>query len=181
MHKMYVVVLALLLLPAAPALARENSVVFQCGGFHFVRFGAFDDTEIGTTAYTIRNLDTVNSVTWRRFTIRNLFGSVVHDSGPATGIPLPLNTAVGGGLDVTVVPPGAAYYLATEFLWGNGGIPGPGGQGNTLSTLVEVAARRPELLQIVSSTRERQLFTFLDPPAQGAMRARTSRDCPALR
>lgn len=174
-----VLLLLLLLIFPELALANDDNIArFTCGGVHFVRTDGTGGLEIAMTTLTVRNLDTANSVTWRRLTIRNLFGAIIHDSGPVVGTPLPLNTDLPGGLDVTFVPPGAAFYLSTNHIFGNASVPGPAGQGNNLTTLIELSTTHGKLVEVVQTIRERQLFSPLGaPPFQGPTRTRDGRLC----
>jgi len=168
---------------ALPGLASAGNDItrYTCGGLHFTRTDGVGGLEIGTTAYSVRNLDTSEPVTWQRLTIRNLVGQTVHDSGPSTGTPLPLNLDIPGGLDVTSVPPGASYYLSTNHIFGNAAIPGAAGQGNALTAVIEVAIKHGKLVEVAQSIRERQLFTPVGAaPFQGQTRTRDGRLCEPL-
>lgn len=113
----------------------------------------------------VRNTDLTTSYTIDQLTIRNLFGDVVHDSGPAIGVPHPLNTDIVPPLNITVVPPGATYYLLTNHLWGNNPVPGPAGgpQGNAMTAVVEFSANgngNPSALLVSATRRERERFAL---------------------
>jgi hypothetical protein len=134
MKRMMLILLAGLVM--APSAAWAKTRAETCVVPHFVRNGG---NELRSAVIIFTNADPRHTATIERFTIRNLFGDVVHDSGPAIGVPLPLNTDLSPPLDVTEVPPGATYYLHTRFVWGLDSIPGPGGngQGFTMAATVE--------------------------------------------
>jgi hypothetical protein len=141
---------------AAPAVAASD-VTLYCGLSHFVRIGG---TEQASAALVFHNADLKNAVTIKRLTFRNVFGAVVHDSGPAVGIAHPLNTDFAAALDVTVVPPGANYYLRTNHIWGNNPLPlAAGGNegGQSMSVTVTVAKEgERRLFQLVVAPRIRE-------------------------
>src|SRR5262245_61782762 len=139
------------------SIAKDGAVV--CSGVHFVRVGG---TELRSTTIGFRNLDLVNPTTIERLTIRNSLGEVVHDSGPATGQPLPLRSACPedfpAGFDITVVPPGANYGFQTNDIWGGNNIPlSPGrlsNYGQDLSFRIEFSKRgKLDLFMIGGATR----------------------------
>jgi hypothetical protein len=141
---------------AAPALAQASTEKFQCGMTHFIRSGG---TEMVSSSISVRNADPMYPATIVQLTIRNGEGTVVHESGPAAGTPLPLNTdfpiSFPGGKDITVVPPGGVVYLRSNHVWGNNGLPtGAAGNeaGQSLSATVAVAkdGRRSNLFVTVS-------------------------------
>lgn len=143
----------------------------QCPFSHFQRLGG---TEIRTSTLGFRNADLENPATIERITIRNAFGQIVHDSGPATGTPHPPSGAF-GGLDVTVVPPGANLFLVSNDLWGLENVPGAAGpsQGFSMSVWVQVRKEgKPDLL--VVGSRQRSRDRIIGPtgiPAEGAERS----------
>jgi len=159
------------LLPAYSFAAGGTAV---CGAVHFIRAAG---TESRSTVISLRNLDLVNQTRVERITIRNAFGEVVHDSGPATHQPHPLNTDFAGGLNITDVPPGASYYLATNHVWPGGEIPPRDGvplaeTGQNLAVTVEFSKEgNPALFRVtaVSRTRERE--------SPGAERSRDGHSC----
>jgi hypothetical protein len=153
-HRLLALPLAAVL--AMPALAQAGIEKFQCGMTHFIRSGG---TEMASSSISVRNADPMHPATIVQLTIRNGEGTVVHESGPATGIPLPLNTdfpaSFPAGKDVTVVPPGGVMYLRSNHIWGNNGLPsGAAGNeaGQSLSATVMVAkeGRRSTLFVTVS-------------------------------
>jgi len=76
---------------------------------------------------------------------------VVQDSGPAIGVPHPLNTDVVPAQDITVVPPGASFYAGNQ-------------QGLSMSVEVEFSKEgRPDLMQVGASMRERRQLTIAGP------------------
>jgi len=159
---------SLALLPAY-SLAAGGTIV--CSAVHFLRAGG---TELRSTSISLRNLDLVNPTTVERITIRNAFGDVVHDSGPATGAPHPLNTDFSGGLDITVVPPGASYYIATTHIWGFGGIPDMPESGQSMSATVRFSKEgNGALFAVGGENRTRQA-------PNGAERARDSSQCTGM-
>ncbi|HXH85000.1 MAG TPA: hypothetical protein VNN07_18980 [Candidatus Tectomicrobia bacterium] len=147
--------LFVVVLVSAEAAAAERHRV-SCGAFHFIRSGL----EVGTTAISFRNLDPQNAATIERLTIRGFSGTVLHDSGPVVGVPHPINTDVPGGQDVTVVPPGASYYVGTNHLSGTGfvqGDPSIDHDGFSMSVTVEYSkAGNPDLLVVGRSLRVRR-------------------------
>src|SRR6266705_2165396 len=86
------------LLFATPAAAAAKSGRIVCGAVHTPRYFG---TEMLDTTIGFRNANPDSSVTISRLTIRNSFGDVVHDSGPATLVPHPVNADYPGGLDLT--------------------------------------------------------------------------------
>jgi hypothetical protein len=161
-----------------PAYSFAGGGTLVCSAVHFVR--AEGGTELRTTVISLRNLDLVNSTTVERITIRNAYGDVVHDSGPATGQPHPSNTDFTPPLDITLVPAGANYYLATNHIWGINDIPPQTGQtpveaaqgGQNMSATVQFSKEgKPALFVIGGSTRSRDRF------APRAERSRGSIQC----
>lgn len=169
-------------LAAVPLSAFARNEALTCAGVHFVRAGG---TEMRSTVVGFRNADLENAATIQRLTIRNFFGQVVHDSGPATGTPLPLNGAFPGGFDVTVVPPGASYFLATSDIWGLNPIPGTGGnnQGFNLAITVEFSkAGKGELLMVGTRPRSRERFVSPEGVAsEGRELATNTGNCVGVR
>jgi hypothetical protein len=158
-----------LMLIAAPSFAGEGAVV--CGAVHFIRAAG---TEFRNSLINLRNLDLENPATVERITIRNAFGDVVHDSGPATSQPHPLNTDFAGGLNITTVPPGASYYLGTNHIWPLGEIPGVGmaETGQNLAVTVQFSKDgKADLFQVSAVSRTRERF------GTGAERARDGSSC----
>ena len=162
---------SLALLPAS-GFAADGGVV--CGAVHFIRA---QGTELRNTVISLRNLDLVNTALIERITVRNAFGDVVHDSGPATSQPHPLNTDFAGGLDITSVPPGASYYIATNHIWPAGEIPPRDGvalaeTGQNMAVTVQFSKEgKADLLQVSSISRTRERF------GTGAERARDGGAC----
>jgi len=165
---------SLVFVPTADA-ARTTKV--NCGSIHALRNS---DAETFTASVVVRNVDLENAVTIERLTFRNFFGDVVHDSGPAIGVPHPPNADFTPPQDITVVPPGASYYLSTNHIWGNNPIPGPAGntQGGSMSVLVELSKAGDRDLVVVSSPlRDRQRFLIFTPTGPIAVQgAELSRD-----
>jgi len=162
---------SLMLLPAY-SFAREGAVV--CGAVHFIRAAG---TEVRNTVLGLRNLDLVNPATVERITIRNALGDVVHDSGPATPQPHPLNTDFAGGLDITTVPPGASYYIGTNHIWPGGEIPPRDGvvlaeTGQSMAATVQFSKDgKAALFQVTATSRTRERA------APGAERSRDGHSC----
>jgi hypothetical protein len=103
-----------------PALAAAKSEVIRCSASHFVRQAGL---EIQFSIVAFNNGDLVNPATIERITVRDFDGSVIHDSGPEVGVPHPLSSGFFPLLDITQVPPGAIYTLATSDIWGFNSIP----------------------------------------------------------
>lgn len=157
MKRTLVVLLAGLLI--VPSTAEAITFKIFCGGGHFVRA---EGAESVTTVYSIRNGNLDETVVIRRLTIRNLFGTVVWDSGPETSNDHPLNTDLDPDLDITTVPPGASYPINTNHIpgWGVNNIPdGPVGHGNAITTLIELSTEgKPNLVLVGGSLRTRARF-----------------------
>ncbi len=168
------------LLSVSTADAAQTTKV-GCGAIHALRNS---DSEILTGTISVRNIDLANAVTIERLTYRNFFGDVVHDSGPAIGVPHPLNADFTPPQDITVVPPGATYYLSTNHIWENNPIPGPAGnaQGGAMSVVVEFSKDGSRDLVVVGSgLRDRQRFFIFTPtgpiPVQGTELSRDRLIC----
>jgi hypothetical protein len=130
----------------------------RCTISHFVRNAG---TNLRSAVLVFNNGDLENSVTIDRLTIRTFFGTVVHDSGPAVGILHPTNTdfpvAAPNGVDITVVPPGGNFYLRTNHIWGNSGLPTGNEQGQSMSAVVEFSKEgNPDLFVVEAFLRGRQ-------------------------
>ena len=162
---------SLILLPAS-SMAGEGVVV--CGAVHFIRAAG---TELRNTVIGLRNLDLVYPATVERITIRNALGHVVHDSGPATHQPHPLNTDFAGGLNITSVPPGASYYIGTNHIWPGGEIPPRDGvplaeTGQNMAATVQFSKEgKTALFQVTATSRTRERSS------PGAERARDGVSC----
>jgi len=172
--------LSLALAPAAvPAAPRTQTLA--CNVSHFVRAGG---TEMRSAAILVHNYDSTNPATVERITIRNVFGAVVHDSGPAAGPAIPLNTDFLTPLDITIVPPGASYYLRTNHIWGNNSLPAADGgneAGQAMSAVVQVSKEGKEDLLVVRTrprSRERSLIAPVFP--EGVERSSDSAACTKL-
>ena len=172
--------LSLALAPAAVPAAPKTQTL-ACNVVHFVRAGG---TEMRSAAILVRNYDLSNSATIERITIRNVSGAVVHDSGPAAGVLIPLNTDFAVPLDITIVPPGASYYLRTNHIWGNNSLPAADGgneAGQAMSAVVQVSKEDKEDLLVVRTrprSRERSLVAPAFP--EGAERSSDSGPCTKL-
>ncbi len=146
----------------APGAAWAHTERLRCGIAHFVRFGG---AEMRTGVVVFDNGDLENPATIERFTILDFFGNVVHDSGPAIGVPHPLNTDFASPVDITVVPPGATYYLLTSHIWDTNPIPfdptnptlNGNERGQALAAVVEVSKEgKPGLFLVHGRNRSRQ-------------------------
>lgn len=178
-----IIVLSLATLLLAPtAVLAVKKQTFVCGSVHQVRQGGL---ELTSTALGLRNADLTNPMTVERITIRNVFGAVVHDSGPAAGVPHPLNTDFVTPLDITVVPPGASYYLRTPHIWGNFSLPpisGGNEGGQSMTATIEVSKKgKKNLAFIGANARARERLTSpTGVVTEGAERSRTGLTCEAL-
>ena len=134
---------------------------FACGGVHAVRANpATGVSEMFLTNVALRNLNDNDPVTIERITIRDPFGEVVYDGGPAIGAPFPQNTDFQPPLDVTVVPAGGAYYLWTKNIWGDFPIPAGNQHGFALTFVVQFSTPgSSDLVTGVASTVVRQRVT----------------------
>lgn len=134
----------------------------RCGISHFVRNGG---AEIRQAVVVFNNGDLVNPTTIDRITIFDFFGNVVHDSGPAIGVPHPLNTDFATPVDITVVPPGASFYLSTPHIvtggiaWDANSIPVLNGneRGQNMAVVVQFSKEgASRLFQVHGRSRSRQ-------------------------
>lgn len=167
-----VLAIGLSLVPGAQAIP-SGSVV--CGGAHFVRLST--GSEIVTTSIGLRNLGSGVSVTVSRITVRDFFGNVVHDSGPAIGVPHPLNTDIVPPQDITVVPPGASYYLATNHVWGNNSIPGGNQQGFAIAVTVQFSGHGSKDFLVTGNLRVRERLSTPGGFVQGEEHSRQRVTC----
>ena len=139
-----------ILLLTTPAVAKSGKAV--CGAVHSPR--GIGLNEMLDTAIGLLNGNLADSVTITRLTVRNFLGDIVHDSGPAVGIPHPLNTDPEPDQDITTVAPGATHYITTSHIWpGNGFVPDPVpgrvGGGNAMSVHVEfITGGKPDLFVV---------------------------------
>jgi hypothetical protein len=167
----HIVAVAFASLAVLPLSSYARVTTTHCPFSHFQRLGG---TEIRTSTLGFRNIDLANAATIERITIRNAFGQIVHESGPATGIPHPLSGAF-GGLDITVIPPGATLFLLSNDLWGLENVPGTAGpaQGFSMSVRVQVRKEGKADLLVVGS-RQRSRDRIIGPtgiPSEGAERS----------
>lgn len=174
--------IACISIAALPLTSFAGAEGVVCPFSHFVRAGG---TEMRTSTLGFRNTDLVNPATIERITIRNTFGQIVHDSGPAIGVPHPVS-AVLGGLDITTVQPGAAPFLLSNDFWGLDNVPGPTGpnQGFNMSVTVEISKKgKAELLVVGSRQRSRDRFVDPDNNAvfEGAERSSNSVACVSVK
>lgn len=170
------------------SLARVEAIT--CPVSHFLRGGG---TEIRTTAISLRNADLENAARVERLTIRNVFGAIIHDSGPAIGVPLPRNRSFASesspdGLDVTDVPPGASYFLTTTDIWGLASVPTGNSSGFTMSATVQFSKEgKSDLFVVGVRQRSRDLFQTIPLPPEapvffeGAERSSNIAHCISVR
>jgi hypothetical protein len=102
-----------------PAVALADTLVFRCQAPHFIRviFSTPANPEPNELRFTVvhfSNADLQHEAVIQRLTVRDAFGAVRHESGPAVGVPHPLNLGI---QDITTVPPGGTFALATSDLW----------------------------------------------------------------
>jgi hypothetical protein len=155
-----------LMLLSTHSVAGNGTVV--CGGVHFIRAAG---TEARSTVVSFRNLNLLTPAVVERITVRNAYGEVVHDSGPAAGTLHPVNSDFSPPLDITLVPPGASYYLATSHIWPSGELPDPQ-TGQNLAVSVQFSTvDNPALFVVEANSRTRETA----PPR--AERARDSSLC----
>jgi len=139
--------------------------------------------ELHSAAISVRNPDTAHAASIERLTIRNGYGDIVHDSGPAAGVAHPLNTDFTPPLDITVVPPGASYYLQTRHIWGLDGLPPSAGgaqAGFLMSATLEIAKANRKVPVFVGrrdTVRERPASA---PPVEGPERSSSAIACVRL-
>ncbi|MES2353653.1 MAG: hypothetical protein V4568_04465 [Pseudomonadota bacterium] len=160
------------------AQAEIKTETFTCNVVHYVRKNV---AELRSTSILIRNADLVNAVTINRLTIRNVFGTVVHDSGPAAGVPIPLNTDFSPDLDISVVPPGASYYLRTNNIWGNNSLPVSAGNnqaGQFMSATVQVSKNgKKNLVSVSTRPRARERIVTATGAIEGIEHSSDSVTC----
>lgn len=165
----------LLLFVAQAAWADEGKV--RCGIAHSIRNAG---AELRSASTNFNNGDLVNSVTIERLTIYDFFGAVVHDSGPAIGVLHPLNTDTTPPTDITVVPPGANYYIRTNHIWGNNpiGLSASGNdQGQSMAIVVEFSkSGKRDLFNVNARPRTRQRILSPTPGVGFVEGAETSSD-----
>lgn len=172
--------LAAAALAIAPVASYAGTQTVTCPAGHNLRAGG---TEIRASGIGFQNADPVNPATIQRITIRNFFGDVVHDSGPAIGVLHPLNRDFPGGWDITVVPPGAAYYLSTNHIWGPADLPGDFRGGFNMSITVQWSKEgKPDLFKVDAVQRVRERLSSPMPDGtiaffEGAERVRTQLAC----
>ena len=159
--------LASLVFISTYAFAGGGSIV--CGAVHFIRAAG---TEARSTVISLRNMDLINIAIVERITVRDTFGDVVHDSGPATSQPHPLNTDYTPPLDVTSVSPGSSYYIATSHIWPSGALPTNPEAGQNMAVTVQFSKEgNPALFTVEANSRTRETA------APRAERARDTSKC----
>jgi hypothetical protein len=174
-------VLVLLIGFAAPP-AEAKTWRLSCGGFHFVRTH-FTPAEIYITSFGVRNVNPQSQVTIERLVLRDSFGTVLSDTGPAGLMPHPLNTDVPEGSplrDITIVPAGESRFIRTlHFPWGLGPVPGPTGAGNLLHIDVELSTAGKVDLVAVGTSRSvlERLVNAVGGFFEAAERTRDSSSC----
>ena len=172
---MKIIVMLMVALLSIPTATWAGTVRMRCPVSHFKRAGG---EEMRSASIRFNNGDPVNAATIERLTIYDFFGIVVHDSGPAIGIPHPLNTDIRtadalDGWDITTVPPNANYYIRTNHMrtngtiWDNDSIPDLGDgkdrndRGSFMSVVVEFSKRGKRDIFVVSTrprSRQREVL-----------------------
>jgi hypothetical protein len=153
----------------------ETTETTRCYAAHFVRTNpAINLNELRLTVVYFNNGDLENAATIERLTVRDAFGTVLHDSGPKIGVPHPLNTVLTPPLDFTTVPPGATYTFATTNLW-SGNVPGGLTAGSALSITVEVSKAGKQRLLVVHARESSRELTSIG--AHGAERSADGARC----
>ncbi len=144
----------------APVIAQAAEVNTRCAVAHFIRAGG---GELRSSGLNFNNGDREHAATIERLTITDHLGQVLHDSGPAIGVAHPLNTDYNPPLDITMVPPGATFYLVTTQIWGAGSVqPGPPERGFSMSAEVLVSKEgKRELFNVSANQRTR--LRLIDP------------------
>ena len=150
-----------------PVAADAATGKFMCPFAHFIRFGG---TETREAIYIFLNGSEKDPVTIERLTIRNAFGVVVHDSGPATPDPHPPNTSFVPPGDITVIAPLGGDFIKTTTIWGRNPIPDPSGnpdnqQGFSGSAVVEFSTAGKAAVKsfrVMVNRRIRERFTDPD-------------------
>ena len=94
-----------------PTAAWAGTKKAECIAPHYI----VNDRQLRWTALVFSNSDLVNPTTIERITVRNIFGDVFSDTGPATPDPHPSGP---GGTDISVVPPGGARVFTTLSVFG---------------------------------------------------------------
>lgn len=164
----------------AAAAPKPGIETYYCAIHHYVRNAG---AELHSAAISVRNPDTAHAASIERLTIRNGYGDIVHDSGPAAGVAHPLNTDFTPPLDITVVPPGASYYLQTRHIWGLDGLPPSAGgaqAGFLMSATLEIAKANRKVPVFVGrrdTVRERPASA---PPVEGPERSSSAIACVRL-
>ena len=157
-----------------------------CGGVHAVRSNpSIGLSEMFYTSIAVRNHNTLESVTIQRITIRDSFGAIVFDGGPATSTPFPPNrdfSISGEPLDITVVPPSTTHYLATKDIWGDSPIPSGNQNGNSLTINLQFSTLgKSDLVFVSVSNIVRQLVSPGVPRGiEGEEHTRVRSECISL-
>ena len=159
-----------------PVAADAATGKFICSTAHFVRLGG---TELRETVYGFLNGNKKKPVTIKRLTIRNAFGNVVHDSGPAIGVPHPPNTDFVPDGDITVIAPLTAFYFKSTHIWDLNSVPGVDGdqQGFIMSSVVEFSTKGKLDLFGVSAMRRIRERIPGPSPSQGEERTTAGSNC----
>ena len=176
MHRVILLILVGLFL--VPTAADAGTGKFMCQVNHFIRLGGAETVE---GIISLINGNEVEPVTIERLTFRNAFGAVVHDSGPAIGVPHLLNTDFSPPEDITVIAPSRAFYIKTKHIWGLFSIPGPAGneQGFHLSLVVEFSMEgNLDLFRVWAMRRVRERLVG---PSQGEERVTARNYCFRIR
>jgi hypothetical protein len=163
-------------LELSAGVTQAATQTFSCGMYHFVRN---QNTEMITSAVVIRNLDAMFPATVMQITLRDIDGKIVHDSGPAVGIPHPRSfdfpNAHPNGRDMTAVPPLGTSFLRSSQIWGTGPLPlevGGPEMGQLLTAWIVVSKQGPRnALAVTASERVRSLAA-----TPGGLRETDTRD-----
>jgi hypothetical protein len=174
------IVMIMLAFLSVSTSAWAATTTVRCTVSHFVRVGG---TEIRTAGIGFRNGDPVNAATIESITIYDFFGVQVHESVAGNH---PLNTSFSPPVNVTTVPPNAAYFLLTSHIWGfnpipnmDDGIDGNSRGFNMTAVVVYSKAGNPSLFSVGSRARSRERIPGPVPGQffEGAERTSDFRTC----
>jgi len=151
----------------------------RCYGTHFVR--SINGNELHFTTIFINNGDLQNPAVVDRITIRDDFGTILHDSGPKIGIPHPPALAPIPPLDITTVPPGGTFGWSSTDIWSFNNAPQFVGRGlRSISLTAEVSkAGDPKLVTVHARqiVRQRLVDATGNGVALGDERSNNSSTC----
>ena len=176
------------LVPSSAAASRGVTI---CEFAHFWRHVEDPERrELGTTFLTFMNTDLDHEANILRLTIRDLYGEVVFDGGPksAANQALPKNMKVNlpDGLDISVIPPGATYFINSRDFFGifpiastEDALTGDNERGFTMQVRVEFKKKGPAKRFVVSAhSKFRNLpGPTNNPDGEVIERSRTDRTC----